>query len=153
MGIDPRALNDKQVDLVDPSQRKAVVKARGFDTAAKNKAKAEAKLETQMHNDYIGFLRRNELAYVHANPGKKSTIQKGCPDFIVTGGQRFGYRSLYGEFKLPGNTLSEAQQHYIAYLGDCGCKVFIWYDYATAAKDTAEFFELALPLNRCHGNE
>lgn len=145
MGIDPRRLTDRQVDLIgDPSQRKAVVKQRGFDTEAKRTAKAEVKLEKELHNDYISFLRRNELAYIHANPTAPSTIQRGCPDFCVTGGERYGYRSLYGEFKLPGRTLSPAQREYIGYLTLLGCKVFVWYDYETAIRDTEDFFDLAL---------
>lgn len=146
MGIDPRRLTDQQVGLVDPGQRKGIVKARGFDTADKRKAKIDAKLERELHNQYIGFLRRNELAYVHANPVKPSTIQKGCPDFTVTGGVSHGYRCLYGEFKMPGGTLGPDQVKYIAYLTELGCKVYVWYDYPTAIKDTSEFFSLGLGL-------
>lgn len=147
MGIDPRTLNDKQVDMIaDPNQRKVVVKRRGFETQAKIDKKREIKLERELHNQYISFLRRHELAYIHANPVTPSTIQKGCPDFCVTGGERYGYRSLYGEFKKPGGTLSDIQREYFAYLERCGCKVYLWYDYQSAIRDTAEFFELALHL-------
>lgn len=148
VGIDPRQLNDKQVELVDQSQRRMVINARGFDTAVRKKAQAEARLERKTHEDYIGFLRRNELAYVHANPVRKSTIQKGCPDFVVTGGEKYGYRACYGEFKRPGQKLSEVQQEYVNDLLAKGCKVYVWYDYETAIRDTAEFFELELPLVR-----
>jgi hypothetical protein len=145
MGIDPKSLNDKQVELIaDPKQRKVVVKQRGFDTQAKIDRKIEINLERKMHDQYISFLRRHELPFVHANPVKPSTIKKGCPDFTVTGGEKYSYRSCYGEFKRPGQTLSEVQQEYIDYLVACGCKVYVWYDYESAIKDTTEFFELAM---------
>lgn len=145
MGIDPKSLNDKQVGMIaDPAARKTVVKKRGFDTQEKIDRKTEIKLEGDLHNQYISFLRRHELPYIHANPGKPSTIQKGCPDFTVTGGEQYGYRSMYGEFKLQGKTLSDDQREYIGYLVRCGCKVYVWYDYQTAIKDTAEFFQLAM---------
>jgi VRR-NUC domain len=141
MAIDPKTLTDKQVDMIaDPNQRREVVKKRGFETTAKSKAKTEAKLEKDLHNEYISFCRRNELPYIHASMVKKSTIQKGAPDFCVTLGRKY----LYGEFKVPGETLSEDQEKYFAYLQRRGCPVYLWYDYETATKDTAAFFGLDL---------
>ena len=145
MGIDPKSLTDKQVDLIgDAKQRRAVVKARGFETQAKLEAKAEAKNEKEMHEKYAGFLNRYALPFIHADMFKKATIRKGTPDFTVTGGETYGFRSMYGEFKMPGKTLSPEQEHYIRYLRSCGCAVFIWYDYVTARNDTAKFFGFAL---------
>jgi len=148
MGIDPKTLTDKQVDMIgDQKQRKEVVKKRGLgETAAQTKAKTENQRESDMHDDYISFLRRYDLAYVHANPVKPATIQRGNPDFCVTGGYRYGYRSMYGEFKLPGNKLAPVQEERIKYLTEtCGCQVFVWYDYETAIKNTAWFFKINLP--------
>lgn len=145
MGIDPKLLKDRQVDMIgDPAQRREVVKRRGFDTTAKNAAKQEYKLEEALHNDFISWLNRHELAYVHAAMKKRSTIQKGCPDFTVTAGERYGYRSLYIEFKLPGKKLSPEQESYIAELQRKGCKVLICYDYETATRETAAFLGLAV---------
>jgi hypothetical protein len=147
MGIDPKSLKDNQLDMIaDPKQRKEVVKKRGLgETAAQVKAKTENQRESDLHDQYISFLRRHELAYVHANPVKPATIQRGQPDFTVTGGERYAYRSMYGEFKLPGNTLAPVQQERIGYLRLIGCMVFIWYDYETAIKDTAQWFKINLP--------
>src|SRR5215831_14666848 len=155
MGVDPKSLTDKQVDMIgDPKARKEVVKKRGLgETAARAKAKTENQRESDLHEDYKSFLRRYDLAYVHANPVKPATIQRGTPDFTVTGGEKYGYRSMYGEFKLPGNTLAPVQEERIAYLRDtCGCKVFVWYSYEEAIRDTAQWFKINLPCVRSDAN-
>jgi hypothetical protein len=150
MGINPKNLNDKQIGLIkDPAQQRAVVKARGFDTQKKIDAKNEAQTEKDLHDKYAGFLRRHNIAYIHASMVKKSTIQKGAPDFTVTPGERYAYKSFYGEFKVRPNKLSLEQLDYIVFLNKCGCKVFVWYDYETAMHDTAEFLGIDLHQERC----
>jgi len=151
MGVDPKSLSDHQIGMIgDPKVRKEVVKKRGLgETAAQIKAKTENERESDLHDAYISFLRRYDLAYIHANPVKPATIQRGNPDFCVTGGQRYGYRSMYGEFKLLGNKLARVQEERIAYLRDtCGCRVFVWYSYGEAIRDTANFFGINLPCIR-----
>lgn len=150
MGIDPKNLSDQQVNLIaDPKERRAVIKARGFDTQEKIQAKQERQLESDFHEKYTGFLRRHGLRWIHASMVKKSTIQKGAPDFTVTAGAQYGCRSFYGEFKVPGKGLSDAQLKYKTYLEVAGCKVFVWYDYETAMRDTAEFLGIDLHQGGC----
>jgi hypothetical protein len=144
MGIDPSKLSDRQIDLIaDVKARKQVVKTRG-ETMAVIDVKTEVKGERDMHDKYISFLRRNQLPYIHPSPVTESTIQKGCPDFCVTPGRKYGCRYLYGEFKMPGKKLSPAQVDYHAFLKEAGCEVRIWYSYEQALRETAEYFGLAL---------
>lgn len=154
MGVDPKSLTDRQIDLIgDPKQRKEVVKKRGLgETAKQTKAKTDNQRESDLHDEYSSFLRRYELPYIHANPVKPATIQRGTPDFTVTGGERYGYRSMYGEFKLPGNKLAPVQEERIGYLRGCGCMVFVWYDYETAIRNTAWFFKINLPCATSDAN-
>lgn len=70
------------------------------------------KLEREIHNDFIAFLRRHELAYVHADPTRRSGLPSGHPDFLVTRRNR----SLYVEFKVPPNQLMPNQVTYINWL-------------------------------------
>ena len=70
------------------------------------------KLEREIHNDFVAFLRRHELPYVHADPTKRSGLPSGHPDFLVT----CCSQSVYLEFKVPPNGLSKVQVDYLNFL-------------------------------------
>jgi hypothetical protein len=101
---------EKYLKIMDPKDRQRLGKAGRTqkEIAHANYVKSERKI----HDQFISFLRRHELPYVHSDPTKKSSIATGHPDFLVTRG-RIG---VYIEFKIPPNPLRKEQTDYINFL-------------------------------------
>jgi hypothetical protein len=101
---------EKFLKIMDPKDRQRLGKAGRTqkEIAHANYVKSERKI----HDQFISFLRRHELPYVHSDPTKKSSIAPGHPDFLVTRG-RIG---IYIEFKIPPHQLSTVQVEYINFL-------------------------------------
>ena len=76
-------------------------------TAVERNAKAERELERDMHNEFSRWLtlRQKFVSFIHADPTKRSTIQKGHPDFTILSMNR----SIMIEFKVPPNSLTPDQ--------------------------------------------
>lgn len=100
--------------------------------------------ERKIHSEFVAFLRRHELPYVHSDPTKKSSIQPGHPDFQVTR----DLRSIYIEFKMADGRLSQVQQDYIEFLRRNGNLVHVIVETApgsalkAASEIITEFFDL-----------
>lgn len=93
------------LDKMTPEDRKSFGKA-GM-TWAEVEVKCDHDLELKFHAQVINYFRQKEppIAYVHANPTRKSTIRKGWPDFtIAVRGQAVAF-----ELKGPNGELSEDQ--------------------------------------------
>lgn len=61
--------------------------------------------ENDLHNAFIKFLDKANIAYIHSNTHKRSSTTPGDPDFVLL---KNGY-NLSIEFKMIGNKQSEDQ--------------------------------------------
>src|SRR5678816_747664 len=82
-----------------------------------------------LHAPFIEWLRDKGLHYVNPDPTRKSTIQKGHPDFTVLLSQN---RNVLIEFKLKGKSLSADQKKRISSLAFAGIYTHVCTDLATA---------------------
>jgi len=98
MGIDLTSLNEKQRALIDLSDRERL----RISPSGGGRTKMIRKLEGDEHQQFLGYLERNEYAYAHSRTDKPTTTNLGVPDFLVG--------ALALEFKLPGNKLSPEQE-------------------------------------------
>jgi hypothetical protein len=84
----------------------------------------------ELHEPFIDFLRDKGLLYIHADPTRKSTIQKGHPDFTVF---LSGNRCVLIEMKeKTKGHLSADQKKRISSLAFAGIYVHVCTDLATA---------------------
>src|SRR5215475_325073 len=129
MNIIPQSIIDK----MDPTDRASLpLPKKAKLTTSERRSLSETALERDMHNEFINYLRlRNRVfAYVHADPTRRSTIQKGHPDFTVfcksidPAGKPKTYACLL-EFKVPGGRLSEAQINRCGELSKAGIDVYV----------------------------
>jgi hypothetical protein len=104
-------------------------------------AKYSDKAERELHNQFIGFLKRNgfkDHQIVHSSTTKKSTLPVGYPDFTVL---RDG-KVLLIEFKVGANVCSPEQEAVIADLIGQGFTVLVLYSYSEAINETMKYFGL-----------
>lgn len=71
------------------------------------------RLERQDHADFCNELLRRGLEFEHDDPVRRSRNRKGWPDFRIF---RYPARTLFVEFKRPGNRLSIEQEKIRTYL-------------------------------------
>jgi hypothetical protein len=121
---------------MDQADRKALGKA--GRTWQEITATNEHKSELDLHNDFINWLRRNQVHYIHANPTRRSTIREGAPDFYC---MREG-RVICIEFKVGHNYLSETQKAVVVELTEFQIPVFVCHDYETATSLVAKYFHI-----------
>jgi hypothetical protein len=130
-------LPDRVLRLIDPADRKPMGKA--GRTSAECEEKNSQESERKIHNQFIGWLRRNGFEhFYHSNPVKRSTIEEGLPDFGIPAQGRI----LLGEFKVKPNKLSPVQERVFAELRKGGNEVRVWYSYEEAVEATKQFFNL-----------
>jgi hypothetical protein len=108
----------------------------GVKTNEEVDAEVEIKLERDLHNKFISFLKRHSLGYYHADPSRKSTVASGLPDFGVFRGSRI----IFIEFKIGKNTLSEVQKNRICVMLLDNNTVCVCNGYAEAIRLVSEFF-------------
>jgi hypothetical protein len=118
MGTDPNSLTEQQWDLASPADQKKFKRGRTYKTEAM--LKCATAIERKIHDQFIGFLRRHEIPYVHSSTVKKSSIQAGHPDFTILKPPWF-----FIEFKVKPNGLTADQKTRIAELEAAGNKVFV----------------------------
>jgi len=104
------------------------------DTAKSDRKAMIASVETgeiaTLHLPFIDFLRNKGLLYIHADPTRKSTIQKGHPDFTVF---LSGNRCVLIEMKeKERGRLSADQKKRISSLAFAGIFTHVCTDLATA---------------------
>lgn len=133
-------LTDRLRKLMDPADKKKLGKeGQTFDEAQSG---AWDKLEKELHNQYLGFLRRNGfIEPIHAPMNKKSMLPEGWPDFTVFGGGR-GIPPLFIEFKVGKNKLSKEQESCIELLRSMGYTVYVLYTYEESVRYTKAYFGL-----------
>lgn len=98
------------LNKMDPKERKRLGNA--GRTQMEISAKQYIQSERKIHDQFSALLRRYDLAFVHSDPTKKSSIVPGHPDYLVTRGNR----CVYIEFKVAPNTLQKVQTDYINFL-------------------------------------
>jgi hypothetical protein len=109
----------------------------GF-TKSEMKDLMEKKNEKAMHDLFSQWLRLNGIPYIHARMDKKSTIQKGWPDFTML----YQGRALCVEFKAMGGAPSEEQESVIQSLTKTGTTVLVCWLVSAAILETREFFNI-----------
>lgn len=132
-------LNDKQKSLIDPKDRKTLgARAMTYKEAEQG---AEVKLEKDLHDQYLAYLRRNGFSMdqvIHAPMNKKSHLPEGWPDFTVF---RDG-KVMMIEFKVNYNKLSEKQEALLDRLISQGFSAYVLRNYSSAMLVTTQFFGL-----------
>src|ERR1700756_1709828 len=113
---------DNILSKMEPAERAKLPKHIRL-TAAECKAKNERKLELAMHDEFSRWLtlRKKFVSFIHANPTKRSTIQKGHPDFTILSLNR----SIMIEFKVPPNGLTADQMERFGELEAAGNTVIV----------------------------
>jgi hypothetical protein len=130
-------LPDRILRRIDPAERRALGKA--GRTIAECEEKNSFENERKLHNQFIGWLRRNGFGhFYHSNPVKRSTIEGGLPDFGIPAQGRI----LFGEFKVKPNGLSAVQARVFNEMRSAGNEVQVWHTYQEAVLATKEFFGL-----------
>jgi hypothetical protein len=77
--------------------------------------------ERQIHDQFIAWLRKNEVPYSHHRMDSKSGIQKGWPDFTVL----WMSRVVCIEVKTSKGRVSKDQERVIAFIRKSGNRVEI----------------------------
>jgi predicted transglutaminase-like cysteine proteinase len=92
-------------------------------TAAECSANNDRKRELTMHAEFARWLtlRKKVISYIQANPTKRSTIQKGHPDFTIL----YMNRCLMIEFKVPPNRLTPEQIERFSELSAAGNETIV----------------------------
>lgn len=137
MGL--KDITDAMLERMDPQDRKALGK-RGL-TAAEAEQIRDTRDERELQGQFAGWLKRNAVHYIHANPTRKSTIRKGAPDFYC---MREG-RVMCIEFKLGRNELTDEQKLVLHELALLGIPAFVCYDYPGATDLVRKYFHLESP--------
>jgi len=124
---------------IDPVDRAKLPK-KIRSTAAETNARNEQQLELDMHNEFSRWLtlRKKFVSFIHANPAKRSTIQKGHPDYTVISRNR----CLMIEFKVPPNSLSPDQLDRFAELAVAGNDIMVCTSAGDAIHLVIEHFDL-----------
>lgn len=102
--------------------------APGQLTISESSAKADAKLEKHLHDQFINFLHLRDLEFDHPRSDKKSTTEVGRADFLVWHKTRL----LFVEFKAHWGRLSEAQKEFIARQQQKGTPILVTKDLVEA---------------------
>jgi hypothetical protein len=132
---DHRAIPQSLVKLMDPKDRKSLGVRTNEEVAAQN----DLTLEREIHNQFIGWLRRHDfLDSYHSDPVRRPTIKAGLPDFGVYRNSRI----LFIEFKIATGRLSAVQEETFQRMGSQGNVILVCHSYDEAAKATAQFFGL-----------
>ena len=96
-------------------------------------------LEIQLHNQFWGFLRRNEFRDVeYSNPRRSTRARRGRPDFLICRNNR----RLGIEFKIRPNKLSVDQEKFFEMASDQCNTCLCLYDYESAVRATENFYNL-----------
>lgn len=104
MGVRLSELNDKQLGMISPRDR------RGHLTAAEATDKQVSRREKELQSQVVGMLRRNGIYPIVNRFGKKTTTNVGCPDILfAVHGKFVGTFACAWEFKVPPNGLSDKQ--------------------------------------------
>lgn len=98
-------LPDALLRRMDPAERAKLGKA-GM-TAEEGRAHAATCRERELHKLIFQDLRRRELFFIHSRMDKRSTNNKGLPDFIII---LYGGAALAVEVKVEGGHVSAAQE-------------------------------------------
>lgn len=93
------------------------------------------KLEKNIHDDIISYLRRNYIPFDHSRMDRKSTNTVGQPDFAIY----IHNRVLFLEVKCSNGKLSEEQIKRHAELEAYGNKIEVVYSYDEARIKILEF--------------
>ena len=120
-------LPDHIIDkIADPAERKRHLT---WNEAVK---RDNHRRELRLHSDFSGFLKRHEdkIALVHhTNPTKRTRATVGEPDYAI---HFMSGKTLFLEFKVNGNKLSEEQEKIISRLIAAGFYVLITGSYEEA---------------------
>lgn len=127
---------ERFLKCVAKEDRKPLGKA--GETIDEATARASVKLEREMHDQFAAWLRINGIHFIHTRMDKKSTMQKGWPDFtLIKAG-----RAICVEFKLRACTVSEEQSKVIRELLDDGTPATVSLSVQHAIEFTREHFPL-----------
>lgn len=127
---------DNILRCMNPSDRKAMGKA-GM-TQCEATAINVARLEKEIHTTLGQWLRLNDFVFIHSRTDKRSTQEKGVPDFIIMRNNRV----LCIECKLPSNKLQPDQEAFKAKLERNGMPLHIAYDAETCIELVRTFFRI-----------
>lgn len=90
-----------------------------------------------IHEPFIAWLNNAGIPFHRNRSDKKTTATTGDPDFLIT----WNGRCLYIECKVPGKTLSPAQEKRVKYLREAGNKVVIAYSLEMCILACHKYFE------------
>jgi hypothetical protein len=142
VGIDPLKLTEAQLRLINAEDRKFLGK--------RGRTKAEAfeieirKLEREIQSEFVNFCHRHHITIWNPSPVKKSTVQRGLPDFLCW---RNG-TAVAIEFKIAPRKPEPHQEAKFAEIQSNGNLVFVCTErpgnsaYAEATKIVRKFFNL-----------
>ena len=134
MTLDPKNLPENIRKCMEPRVRKELK----TPTLMEVFAKEDRKNELAMHREFEGWLRLNEIPYVHSRTDKKATTAVGTPDFVILN-QGMG---IAVELKGPGGSLTEAQSRTLFAWTQRGVPCLV----ATSVKGAIEFTKGQLEL-------
>lgn len=139
MGIDPSNLTDRQRELMDPAEHKAL----GLEAPNKTRIRRLRTLERDEQRILSGWLKLREddgvLVYDWSRTDRRTTNRKGIPDLRI---YALG-KVLFGEMKLAGGTFSDNQLEMIAKLRRSGTEVQIWDSAATAIERIRDWLSVS----------
>jgi hypothetical protein len=112
-------LTQNTARLIDPADRAALGPAAQLNSEAGTGARHRSEIAQQkIFANWLKIQKRNgRLAYVWHGTHKKSTATVGTPDFIVA---VKGPKTLWLEFKAPGNSCTPEQEQTLALLDSLG---------------------------------
>lgn len=113
-------LPDKFLDkIADPAERKRLTGSPL--TSPERIAKEDAKLERELHKLISQELNRRQIPFIHSRTDKKTTQQKGIPDFVfVINGQPFAV-----ECKTAVGALTKEQESILTDMKKSGWTVSV----------------------------
>lgn len=128
-----RVIPDNIGRLMSPEDQKKY----GFKSVETIAAEQEVKLEKDLHEKLLAYLRRKGFCDPYrAGMHKKSELAIGMPDFGIYRGSRI----MWIEFKVGQNKISPEQKNQIGKMLCDGNEVHVCYSYPDAIAKVEQFF-------------
>jgi hypothetical protein len=134
MGWKPSFLPNRVLECMNREDRP---KGPAGMTSQEAETKRVFELEIELHNQFWGFLRRNDFEDVeYSNPRRSTRARRGRPDFLICRGSR----RLGIEFKIRPNKLSPDQIKFFEMAKRQTNTCLCCYDYSSAVSAMESFF-------------
>ena len=122
-----KVLPQSFIEKIAPADRKAL----GQKTVAERNAGISVKWEREIHKQIQNDLHRRGIFAVHSRCDKRTTQQKGVPDFLMAlwDAEKGCARPVAIEVKMPGESLTDDQEYVCGKMNSNGWDYYIVFSF------------------------